>query len=69
MIRPKIFNLYAYEQIESNTIARYLTEKVVKPPKRINSWSGTTITRILKNEKYCGDLIQGKNKSERLHNT
>lgn len=56
----KIFNLYAYEQMGASTIARYLTEKAVKPPKRIKSWSGTTITRILKNEKYCGDLIQGK---------
>ncbi len=56
----KIFSLYAYEQMGASTIARYLTEKAIKPPKRIKSWSSTTITRILKNEKYCGDLIQGK---------
>lgn len=58
----KIFRLYAYEQMGASTIARYLTEKAVKPPKRIKSWSGTTITRILKNEKFCGDLVQGKTK-------
>lgn len=58
----KIFRLYAFGQMGANTIARYLTEKAVKPPKRIKSWSGTTITRILKNEKFCGDLVQGKTK-------
>ena len=56
----KIYSLYAYEQMGASTIARFLTEKAVKPPKRIKTWSSTTITRILKNEKYCGDLIQGK---------
>ena len=44
----------------ANTIARYLTERAIRPPKRIKTWSGTTITRILRNEKYVGDLVQGK---------
>ncbi len=56
----EIFHLYAYKQMGANTIARYLTERAIRPPKRIKTWSGTTITRILKNEKYVGDLVQGK---------
>ncbi len=55
-----IFRLYAYEGMGASTIARHLTEEGTIPPKRIKSWSGTTITRILRNEKYVGDLIQGK---------
>ncbi|MDE7244857.1 MAG: recombinase family protein [Oscillospiraceae bacterium] len=43
------------------TIARELTEAEIPPPLRSSgSWSSTMILKMLKNEKYCGDLLQKK---------
>lgn len=43
------------------TIARELTEKGIRPPLRDQGpWSPAMVLRILRNEKYCGDLLQRK---------
>ncbi|MGI6182217.1 MAG: recombinase family protein, partial [Agathobaculum sp.] len=42
-------------------IARLLTERGVPTPKQRSAvWSSTMVLRILRNEKYCGDLLQKK---------
>ena len=54
-----IFHKYTNEGKGCVVIARELTEEGMKP-KRINNWSHTVILRVLKNEKYVGDLCQKK---------
>ena len=56
----EIFHKFAYENQTAYGIAREFTERGVKPVKRIKTWSATTILRILRNEKYVGDLLQRK---------
>ena len=41
-------------------IAKRLTADGVKTPAHKNKWYSTTIAGILKNEKYCGDLLMQK---------
>jgi len=41
-------------------ISNFLMEKGVKTMRYKNGWSATVILRILRNEKYVGDLLQGK---------
>lgn len=41
-------------------IAQKLTEKQVPTAPHMKGWSGVSVLRILRNEKYCGDLIQKK---------
>ena len=41
-------------------IARLLTEEGVPTYKGGERWSAATVLKILKNEKYCGDLVQRK---------
>ena len=56
-----IFNKYTNEGKGSHIIARELYEAGIKPPRSSSGmWSGTMIMRVLRNEKYVGDLIQGK---------
>lgn len=55
-----IFNMYLYEKKGVHTIARELTEKGVPTALHNKEWHGNVILKILKNEKYCGDLIQKK---------
>ena len=55
----KIFSLYLKEDMSTYKIADYLNKKGIKT-NNDNKWSGTAILRILKNEKYCGDLLQKK---------
>lgn len=43
----------------THTIARELLEEGIKPL-RVQEWSNTVILRVLRNEKYCGDLVQKK---------
>ncbi len=54
-----IFHKYTNEGKGTHVIARELTEEGLKP-KRISLWSATVILRILRNEKYVGDLCQKK---------
>lgn len=54
-----IFNRYA-QGIGSSIIAKELTNMKYQTPKGLNVWSDSTVRRILKNEKYKGDVLQGK---------
>ena len=56
-----IYNKYVYEGKGTHVIARELYEEGIDPPKSEKSfWSSTMILRILRNEKYVGDLLQKK---------
>lgn len=61
-----IFHKYVNEGKGTHIIARELKEAGIKPydpdgrSKYKNDWSNTTILRILRNEKYVGDLCQKK---------
>ncbi|MCM1054364.1 MAG: recombinase family protein [Bacteroides sp.] len=49
----------ALEGKGSHVIARELMEEGFFP-KESKRWSSATVLRVLQNEKYCGDLVQGK---------
>ena len=55
-----IFHKYLQEGKGCGTIARELREGGILSSKGNCLWSSATIAKILKNEKYCGDLIQKK---------
>lgn len=54
-----IFHKFLNEEKGTHVIARELREEGIRP-KRVKEWSNTVILRVLKNEKYVGDLCQGK---------
>lgn len=54
-----IFNRYC-EGIGATNIAKELTKSKYKTPRGSNEWCESTIRGILKNEKYKGDVLQGK---------
>ena len=54
-----IFHKYTNEGKGTHIIARELAEEGLRP-KRVRLWSGTVILRVLRNEKYVGDLCQKK---------
>ncbi len=54
-----IFHKFAEEGKGSHVIARELQENNIKPM-RAKEWQNTVILRIIRNEKYCGDLVQKK---------
>ncbi|MCM1316446.1 MAG: recombinase family protein [Muribaculaceae bacterium] len=54
-----IFHKYVNEGKGTHVIARELMEKGIQPM-RVKEWSNTVILRILRNEKYVGDLCQQK---------
>lgn len=54
-----IFHKYTNEGKGTTVIARELMEEGMAPP-RTAQWSNTTILKILRNEKYVGDLCQKK---------
>ena len=55
-----IFDKYAKENYSVRQISDFLKENNVKVSSNMKRWSPTAVLRILKNEKYCGDLIQQK---------
>lgn len=56
-----IYHKYINEGKGTHVIARELYELGIKPPKSSNDfWSSTMILKILRNEKYVGDLLQKK---------
>ena len=55
-----IFYKYVEERKGTSTIARELREAGYKTLTGNAKWSNTVILKILKNEKYCGDLCQKK---------
>lgn len=54
-----IFHKYTNEGKGTYVIARELREEGLRP-KSVKSWSNTVILRVLRNEKYVGDLCQKK---------
>ena len=54
-----IFHKYTNEGKGTHIIARELSEEGLRP-KRAKLWSATVILRVLRNEKYVGDLCQKK---------
>ncbi len=54
-----IFHKFVNEKKGTHIIARELQEAGIKPM-RAREWHNTVILRIIRNEKYCGDLVQKK---------
>lgn len=54
-----IFHKFVNEGKGTHVIARELREEGITPM-RAKEWSNTVILRIIRNEKYCGDLVQKK---------
>lgn len=54
-----IFRKFVYEGKGTYVIGRELSEAGIHPMKAEN-WSNSVLLRILRNEKYCGDLVQKK---------
>lgn len=54
-----IFHKYVNENKGTHVIARELLEAGIRPY-RVKEWSNTVILRVLRNEKYVGDLCQKK---------
>lgn len=54
-----IFHKFVNEGKSTHTIAQELLAEGIRPM-RADKWHNTVILRILKNEKYCGDLVQKK---------
>ncbi len=55
-----IFHKYTIEGKGTHVIARELYEDNIQSKRYKNRWSNTVILRLLKNEKYVGDLAQKK---------
>ncbi|MBQ3426205.1 MAG: recombinase family protein [Clostridia bacterium] len=56
-----IFHKYINEGKGTHVISRELYEAGIDPPRAVKKhWSSTMILRILRNEKYVGDLLQKK---------
>lgn len=55
-----IFHKFVVEGKGTHVIARELTKEGIPTITNKNRWHNNTVLRILKNEKYCGDLIQKK---------
>lgn len=55
----RIFHKFVNENKGTHVIARELREEGILPMNK-KEWQNTTILRILRNEKYCGDLVQKK---------
>ncbi|HHZ07007.1 MAG TPA: recombinase family protein [Clostridiales bacterium] len=54
-----IFHKFVNEGKGTHVIARELREEGIEPM-RVKEWQNTVILRIIRNEKYCGDLVQKK---------
>ena len=55
-----IFSKFLNEGKGAYVIAGELTAAKIPTAPHMKGWSGVNILRILKNEKYCGDLVQKK---------
>jgi len=54
-----IFHKFVNEGKGTHVIARELREEGIAPM-RVKEWQNTVILRVIRNEKYCGDLVQKK---------
>lgn len=59
-IIKKIFHKYLVEGKGAHLIAKELQEEGIKTKRGGNKWTNASVYKILKNEKYCGDLKQQK---------
>lgn len=56
-----VFYKFLTEHKGTHTIARELTEAGIRPPLRPSgAWTSSMVLKMLRNEKYCGDLLQKK---------
>lgn len=55
-----IFHKFVNEKKGTHVIARELREAGIQPMRHVKEWQNTVILRIIRNEKYCGDLVQKK---------
>ena len=55
-----IFDKFVNENKGTHVISRELREAGIKSYNLKQEWSNTIILKILRNEKYCGDLVQKK---------
>lgn len=55
-----IFRKYALEQKSTAEIARFLTERGCTTSRGNRNWQPSSVVKILRNEKYAGDLVQRK---------
>lgn len=55
-----IFHKYVEEQAGTTQIARFLSEQGYHTHSGSTKWTSGTVVKILKNEKYAGDLVQKK---------
>ena len=54
-----IFHKFVNEGKGTHVIARELREEGISPM-RVKEWSNTVILRVIRNEKYCGDVLMQK---------
>lgn len=59
-IIKSIFHKYLIDGKGAHLIAKELQEEGIKTKRGGNKWTNASVYKILKNEKYCGDLIQQK---------
>lgn len=59
-IVKKIFNKYVFLHMPASEIAKELHNEGIKTYTGKEKWTPSVIIKILKNEKYCGDLMQKK---------
>lgn len=55
-----IYRLYLHNKVGAEAIAKELTRRGIPTKTGKDTWAGAAVLKILKNEKYCGDLIQKK---------
>ena len=55
-----IFHKYAVEKMSTSRLAKWLREQGYKTLTGSTKWTAAQIVKILRNEKYAGDLIQRK---------
>ncbi|MGN8895845.1 recombinase family protein [Flavonifractor sp. HCP28S3_F3] len=56
----RIFHACLIDHKSTAVIARELREAGIPSSRGIVKWSAATVWKVLKNEKYCGDLVQKK---------
>ncbi|MBR1377316.1 MAG: recombinase family protein [Bacilli bacterium] len=55
----EVYRLYIEDGLGTARIARTLNNKKIPSPTN-KMWSSTVVARMIRNEKYCGDLLTGK---------
>lgn len=55
----QIFHKFTFEGKGTHVISRELSEEGISPM-HVKEWHSSVILRIIRNEKYCGDLVQKK---------